>query len=119
MHHAIADLLAQDSRGAIIIGSDCLDISAAHIVEAAESLEHNDLVLLPAYDGGYAMIASRIADSRLFRNVAWSTSQVLEKTLENASALGWRTCLLETVRDIDTLQDIEHYPELVELISQN
>ena len=118
MQNSLKEMLEQ-SDSAIIIGSDCLDISVHHIERAARALSSFDLVLLPAYDGGYALIGSRHADTALFDNVDWSTSRVLRQTLDNATALGWNTNQLEMVRDIDTLQDIEHYPELLELIATN
>jgi hypothetical protein len=33
--------------------------------------------------------------------------------------LNYRVSLLETVRDIDTLQDLEQYPELLALIASS
>jgi uncharacterized protein len=114
MHNALLEMLGHDET-AIVIGSDCLDIETNHLERAARALDTRDLVLLPAYDGGYALIGSRQANQNLFGEVDWSTSRVLQQTLDNASALGWNTLQLETVRDIDTLQDMNHYPELVRL----
>ncbi|MCP4390980.1 MAG: hypothetical protein GY802_21975, partial [Gammaproteobacteria bacterium] len=45
--------------------------------------------------------------------------QVLAQTIENAGRLNYRVSLLETVRDIDTLQDLEQYPELLTLIASS
>ena len=41
---------------------------------------------------------------------------MLSQTLKNAEKLRLSVDLFETVRDIDTLQDLNHYPELGELI---
>ena len=71
----------------------------------------------PSLDGGYTLIGCRIADLALFDQVRWSTSEVLAQTTSNAQKLGYRIHLLETARDIDTLQDMKHYPELRDLIS--
>ena len=114
MHNALREMLQEDDR-ALVIGSDCLDITPQHIDRAAALLEERDLVLQPACDGGYTLIGSRRADAALFDGVEWSTSQVLQQTLDNATALGWYSGQLEMVRDIDTLQDMKHYPELLEL----
>jgi len=100
----------------ILIGSDCLDLTQHHLIQASEALEHHDLVLLPCHDGGFALIGCRKIDSALFDAVEWSSASVLAKTLENAEALGYRVHLLETVRDIDTLADLKHYPALLALI---
>ena len=117
MYNALCEMLRSNSAGAIIVGSDCLDIEVGHLEAAAQALIDHELVLMPAFDGGYALIGCRVVDTALFEQVDWSTAEVLRQTTANANALGYRTRLLETVRDIDTLQDMEPYPELLSLIA--
>jgi rSAM/selenodomain-associated transferase 1 len=119
MFNAIKDMLVTSTDGAIIIGSDCLDIRSEHLLQAARALADHELVLLPAFDGGYALIACSSIDPGLFHNVSWSSNQVLRQTLTNAKRLNYRVSLLETVRDIDTLHDLEQYPELLALIASS
>ncbi|NNE62540.1 MAG: glycosyltransferase [Gammaproteobacteria bacterium] len=99
----------------LLIGSDCLDLKPAHLHLALESLIRHDLVFLPCVDGGFAMIGCRRIEQSLFDGVIWSSSSVLRQTLKNAEKLKLSVDMLETVRDIDTLQDLNHYPELREL----
>jgi hypothetical protein len=117
MLNAIKDMLTMHTDGAIIIGSDCLDITPTHLLQAARALANHELVLLPALDGGYALIGCTRIEPGLFRDISWSSEQVLEQTLINATQLNYRVSLLETVRDIDTLQDVKQYPELLALIT--
>ena len=119
MYHALQELLGRDSDGAVIIGTDCLDLSSMHLHDAARALTDHELVVLPAIDGGYALIGGTTIDSSLFDGVRWSSGQVYRQTLDNAKRLGYRVSSLESVRDIDTLQDLEHYPELLALITSN
>jgi len=119
MFNATRDLLTTSTDGAIIIGSDCLDISPGHLLQAARDLADHELVLLPALDGGYALIGFTNGDPELFRDISWSSDQVLAQTLKRAEKLDYRVSLLETVRDIDTLQDLEQYPELLALIASS
>jgi rSAM/selenodomain-associated transferase 1 len=119
MHNALADLINVNNDGAIIIGSDCLDLTPAHLQAAAQALGDHELVIVPAFDGGYALIGCTEANPKLFDSVSWSTDQVLAQTIANAETLNYRVCLLETVRDIDTLQDLEQYPELLSLITSS
>jgi rSAM/selenodomain-associated transferase 1 len=107
---------ANDTAKVILIGSDCLDLTIDHLQQALDSLNGSDIVLLPTLDGGYALIACRMIDARLFAEVEWSSSQVLDQTLRNARNLNYRVKILETVRDIDTLHDVNHYAELKSLI---
>ena len=118
MHHALSQGLAE-SDAVLLIGSDCLDLTANHLTLAAEALIDNDLVLLPTFDGGFAMIGCRKINASLFSGVQWSSEHVLAQTLNNASKINYRVHLLETVRDIDTLSDLNHYPELRALVTQN
>ncbi len=119
MSNALADMLAANSDGAIIIGSDCLELTTGHLQAAAQALSDHELVLLPAVDGGYALIGCTSANPELFKAVTWSSDQVLLQTLANAERMNYRVSLLETVRDIDTLQDLEQYPELLALITSS
>jgi rSAM/selenodomain-associated transferase 1 len=122
MLSAIKSRLEQDTAETsvvILIGSDCLDLTPAHLQQAIDALHDHDLVLLPTFDGGYALIGCRRVDAELFAHVEWGQDQVLNQTLVNAQSLHYRVCLLETVRDIDTLQDVNHYDELKSLISSN
>ncbi|MCP4878469.1 MAG: glycosyltransferase [Gammaproteobacteria bacterium] len=119
MFNALKDMLDSNADGAIIIGSDCLDLSTRHLQRAAQVLADHELVLVPAVDGGYALMGCSRVNPELFRHVSWSSDQVLNQTIANAGKLNYRVSLLETVRDIDTLQDLEHYPELLALIASS
>ena len=117
MVNAMGDLISAGNSAAIIIGSDCLDIDAGHLQRAAQALSDHELVLTPAMDGGFALVGCSEPVAGLFESVAWSSQQALEQTLSNARRLDYRIALLDPVRDIDTLQDLEHYPQLVALIA--
>jgi glycosyltransferase A (GT-A) superfamily protein (DUF2064 family) len=111
-----SQLQLNDAAKVILIGSDCLELTFSHLQQAAEALNYSDIALLPTLDGGFALIACRKVDARLFADVEWSSSQVLDQTLKNARNLNHSVKLLETVRDIDTLHDVNHYAELKSLI---
>lgn len=119
MYHAFQELLETASDGALIIGTDCLDLTPMHLQDAARSLADHELVLIPALDGGYALIGCTSIEPGLFRELRWSTDKVYRQTVANAQGLNYRVASLETLRDIDTLQDLEHYPELLALITSS
>jgi rSAM/selenodomain-associated transferase 2/rSAM/selenodomain-associated transferase 1 len=100
----------------ILIGSDCLDLNQQHFDQALAALDTNDIVLLPTFDGGFALIGCRVIDPLLFNHVEWSTSHVLQQTIDNAKLLNYQVHLLKIVRDIDTFSDLSHYPELLSII---
>ncbi len=117
MLNAFQEMLA-DHDAAIIIGTDCLDMTVPHLQQAAQLLLDHDMVLQPVIDGGYSLIACRYHEPALFEGVRWSTSEVLSKTMQNARSLGYRVAKLETVRDIDTLQDLKQYAQFEHLLAQ-
>lgn len=91
------------------VGSDHPELGHEAPEQAFQELDAGaDLVLGPADDGGYYLIAVRSdrLDRRLFDGIAWSTGAVLEQTLERARSLGLTTRLLEPAHDIDTAADL-------------
>ena len=103
--HAI-DHTLKNHQKAIIIGSDCPGLAADHIREAASALNNCDIVLGPALDGGYYLIGCKNLNHEIFRDIRWSTSQVLQQTIEAIKKNNLTFHLLETLRDIDTLEDL-------------
>lgn len=90
---------------ALIIGTDCIQIDSSLIREALGRLANHDLVLGPARDGGYTLIGCKKIHPELFREIPWSTAQVLRVTLEGAKEKGLRSFLLPPLEDIDTVED--------------
>lgn len=114
-----SELSVQPDNKVILIGSDCLDLNQQHLDQALTALETNDIVLLPTLDGGFALIGCRVIDPLLFNNIEWSSSRVLQQTIDNANLLSYQIYLLEVVRDVDTLSDLGHYPELLSIIDKD
>lgn len=107
MHAALSRALG-DSTCAILIGADCPALTARHLRLAARSLDDGyDAAFAPAEDGGYALVALKRCDSRLFEALAWSTPSVMEETRARLRALGWGWNELETLWDVDRPADYE------------
>ncbi len=98
----------------IIIGTDCPVLTPQHLWDAHWALERgNDAVLIPAEDGGYALIGLACCDQHLFSQIDWGGNTVLAATRERLSALRWRWHELETLWDIDRPADYQRWSELV------
>lgn len=109
MFHAIHSHL-DGSHAVVLIGSDCPELGLDHINEAFRLLDaEDDIVLGPARDGGYALIGVNRIDSSVFEGIPWSTDRVLDRTLSNINALGWKSSCLPKVRDVDTLEDYQYF----------
>ncbi|MCP2729566.1 TIGR04282 family arsenosugar biosynthesis glycosyltransferase [Limnofasciculus baicalensis] len=98
---------AAGMSGAIIIGTDCLDLNAKLMDEAFQLLSHNDLVLGPAADGGYYLIGLRRLIPELFVGIDWGTSQVRQQTIEIAQTLNLAIAYLPILNDIDRPEDLD------------
>jgi uncharacterized protein len=104
MEHALETLL-QRYEYAALIGADIPDISAGHISEALAALQRNDVVLGPTFDGGYYLIGVRAAHKELFSGIPWSAPNTLEKTISACESANLDYFLLETLGDLDSLDD--------------
>ena len=91
----------------LLTGTDCPQLTAERLREAAARLADHDAVLHRAEDGGYPLLGLRAFDASLFENMPWSTAAVADLTLERLAALGWRVWVGETLRDIDEPADLD------------
>ena len=100
---AVRELLERRHRGAIVLNSDSPTLPTALLVEAAQLLAQpgDHAVLGPAVDGGYYLLGVKQAHSRLFEDIAWSTSRVAEQTIDRARELGLDVHVLAPWYDVD------------------
>lgn len=110
MHNAFQELLNSGYQKVIIIGSDLLDLNEDIIEQAIQKLEHHDLVIGPAEDGGYYLLGMKTMHPEIFKNKAWGTETVRQATLKDLQ--NRNVYLLARLNDIDTFEDMKHYQEL-------
>jgi hypothetical protein len=79
-----ARMLAATAAGngpVLVIGTDCPALTELHLRGAANALrEGNDVVIIPAEDGGYVLIGTRKPQPAIFADIAWGTNTVLADT---------------------------------------
>jgi rSAM/selenodomain-associated transferase 1 len=92
---------------AVIIGSDCFELSSEIIELAFKNLKRFDVVIGPAKDGGYYLMGLKIVYPELFQDKNWSTDSVLSETLNTVKTLDLTYYLLPLLGDIDTFQDLK------------
>lgn len=109
LRRAFADALTQGVQRAVCIGSDCPSITAELLHQALGKLDDHDLILGPALDGGYYLIAMKQLYADLFVGVDWGTSNVLEQTLTRAQSLGLSVHQLAPLSDVDEPADLNHW----------
>ena len=91
-----------------VIGTDCPSLEPNDLVRAADALHSAaaDVVIAPAFDGGYVLIAVDRPRPELFAGVEWGTGRVLAQTLARVQAVGLRLLQLDARRDIDRPGDL-------------
>jgi hypothetical protein len=106
MSSAFDEAFRRGADRVAIVGTDVPGLTRDDIAAALASLEDHDLVLGPARDGGYYLIALARPRPALFQGIAWGTGSVLAATMERAASLGLSVRVLAERRDIDTLDDV-------------
>lgn len=106
---AVLGHLTDSGGAAAIVGSDAVLARPELVRSAGDALGRGaDAAVCPAPDGGYSLIAARGPVPALFRGVAWGSGGVLADTLSRAADAGIRIELLDTLDDVDVLEDLAH-----------
>jgi rSAM/selenodomain-associated transferase 1 len=98
---------ARPGPALVLIGTDCPVLAPGDLSAAAAYLTHADVVVAPAEDGGYGLIAARRPIPELFDQMPWGTDLVAACTRERARACSLRLAEINPVWDIDTPSDVE------------
>ena len=111
LNNIFQDNLARGYQAVSIVDSDSPDLPKSIINESFGLLlsKQAEVVLGPCHDGGYYLVGLRKPYPELFRNIPWSTKNVLSTTLEKARKMGLNVRLLSRWNDLDTFEDILEY----------
>lgn len=109
MHNACQQVLRRSER-VLLIGSDCPAMTAAYLRRAVAQLQRVPVVLGPAEDGGYVMIAMTTAVIErvwpLFESIHWGSTKVLAQTRAALDDQQLDHAEMEMLWDIDRPEDI-------------
>lgn len=106
MKNAFSELFDQGYDRVLIIGTDCPELSPGILNAAFDNLNNHDIVIGPARDGGYYLLGMKKLYPGLFRDISWSTDQVLDQTLQVCEDSGLSNMLLDELSDIDNEEDL-------------
>ncbi len=106
LQFATCSAFAAGAKRVVVIGTDCPALTATDLQLAFQQLEHHDVVLGPALDGGYYLIGLRAVQPTLFDGIDWSTAVVFAQTLQKAQAMNLRVHVLRQLADIDHPEDL-------------
>ena len=86
------------------LGSDTLNLTPDIIKDGFEALNSKDVVIGPAKDGGYYLIGLSSFQPKLFKGIAWSTSEVSSQTYKLIRQLNLS---YQTLKQLDDLDEIK------------
>ena len=98
-------------RPLIFIGTDLPNLCHLELIETISRLKSSEVVIGPSSDGGYWLIAfsARILSNNLFHpfiDIEWSTSNVLQKTIDNLNKINLKVDYLNNKIDVDNIHDL-------------
>ncbi len=104
----------------VLIGSDSPTIPREYIKKAFVMLKNADIVLGPCCDGGIYLIAAKNSiNSRVFNNIPWDTSDVLNLVIEKLYLMDIPFSLLPFWYDVDNIDDLRFLRNHLKYLKSN
>ncbi len=114
MSNAFHEILEQHQH-VCIIGSDCPTLSVDILNQSFDLLQNHDFVVGPSTDGGYYLLGiSSEKYEFLFKNMEWSTENVLSETLQRIAENEKTVALLPALTDVDEERDWVDYQNSIQ-----
>lgn len=113
MYNAFRDVLNYAGGKVIIIGTDCPGIEPKILQTAFDRLSTTDIVIGPAADGGYYLLGMKAVHTTLFQSIEWSSSSVLQTTINRCIENKLDYELLQILHDVDEEKDLVHYYKML------
>jgi rSAM/selenodomain-associated transferase 1 len=92
---------------AVVIGTDRPQITVDIVSQSFSLLDAAYIVMGPTEDGGYYLMGIKEMWMEIFKDISWGTDMVFTQTLNKITSLGVGCLLLETLRDVDTVADLD------------
>jgi glycosyltransferase A (GT-A) superfamily protein (DUF2064 family) len=108
--HALEDTFALGYERVVVIGGDIPQLTHH---ELRQALDHDDLTLGPAKDGGFYLAALRRADLQLFEDLPWRRSTLWSALQARLKAVGRSALTLAPLDDIDDARDARRHHALL------
>ena len=103
LHLAATDLLSCGFSAVCLIDSDSPTLPHSALVRAVEELQKpgDRVVLGGSNDGGYYLMGLKAAHAAVFERITWSTSSVLQETVDRVHGAGLELVQLPVWYDVD------------------
>jgi uncharacterized protein len=107
LENALTSVSSLGYTACCVIGTDAPDLPLSYIEESFKEMgAGSDVVFGPAEDGGYYLVAVKGEYGDLFKEIPWSSADVLQCSVERARSAGLVATLLPTWYDVDNVDDL-------------
>jgi uncharacterized protein len=96
-----------NAGGAMLMGTDTPSLPMKLLARSADLFEENPLVIAPALDGGYYLVAMRGKLADIFKPMNWGGPGVFSETLTRLRTAGEPYWLGPWWYDVDTMVDLQ------------
>ena len=104
----------QKYKYCIVIGTDAPALDEVLISQAIERLKTgNEVVFVPAEDGGYVLVGLQKPYEFLFQDISWGSAEVMQQSRSKLKKNGISFDELAMCWDIDRLEDYQRYLTLI------
>jgi uncharacterized protein len=98
----------------IVIGTDAPSLDSEIIRQVIQKLHSgSEVVVVPAEDGGYVLIAMREAHVFLFHDINWGSAEVMQQTADKLRKKNLSFEVLASCWDVDRPDDYQRYLNLL------
>lgn len=117
MLHALDDAFSDGAERAVLIGTDHPTLPVEYVAQAFEAVSSPETVVLgPTHDGGYYLVGMSRSYPELFMGMTYSHPEVLEETLDRATATDASVTLLRSWYDVDDPASLQQLAEDLSLL---
>jgi hypothetical protein len=115
MRNGFTEAFEMGFERVVLIGSDIPDLPLEFIEEAFIKLNKSDVVIGPAFDGGYYLIGFKDTSfsPQVFEGIAWGTQNVFDETIKKLKRFRRAAHTLPYQRDIDTAKDLKYLKDKI------
>lgn len=119
--NAIQYVYDQGFENVITVGNDTPHLQTSQLIETANKLKDNPIVLGPSKDGGYYMMGlSRSQFNRdIFLKLPWQTSRLTQSIKRLLRSRKIEVATLKVLSDIDSISDLKYVLNTFGSISVN
>lgn len=103
----------QSAEVVLLLGPDAVQFTRSDLEAIGRAIAKNELVFVPAFDGGYVALAcARCVPEVFSESIAWGTRSVAEQTKAALSKLELEATWFDAQLDIDEPEDLQQAIEL-------